>query len=291
MLHRHAELASAKAAGAAGTTFICNTISTFSLEEVAAASSAARWFQLYMPVDRGDAAGLLERVEASGYSTVCLTVDTAVGGKRDRDRRNRVSVPLKPTARNAFEIIRKPRWAIDFLRGGVGRGPAKLPMTINEAGEAVAATARPLTIEDLEWLRRRWSGNLVVKGVLRADDCLRVLDCGADGVVVSNHGGRQLDTAIPTVMALMEIAEVASNRGTLIVDGGIRRGTDVAKALALGAQAVLIGRPFLYGLAVAGQSGVERILEILRTELDATLALLGCRTVSELKPHHVQVLG
>jgi isopentenyl diphosphate isomerase/L-lactate dehydrogenase-like FMN-dependent dehydrogenase len=282
MLHRDAELASARAAASRGTVFACNTISTFALEDVAAASSGPKWFQLYLPGDRSEAEELVARVERSGYPVMCLTVDTAVPGLRERDRRHRVTQPLTIGPAMVLSAVRRPRWSIDFLAGGVGRNPAQLPMTIDEAGREVAKTARPVTVEDLEWLRARWKGSLVVKGILRAEDCRKVLDCGADGVVVSNHGGRQLDSARATIDALPEVVDAVAGKAEVFVDGGFRRGTDVAKALALGARAVLIGKAFLYGLAVGGQSGVERVLDIFRSELDVALGLLGCASVHDL---------
>jgi isopentenyl diphosphate isomerase/L-lactate dehydrogenase-like FMN-dependent dehydrogenase len=287
MLHRDAEVASARAAAAQGTIFACNTISTYSLEDVASSSTSPKWFQLYLPGDRGEADELLGRVEDSGYGVICLTVDIPVPGLRERDRRHRVSQPLQLHPRLVLSAARRPRWSFDFLRGGVGRRPATLPMSIDAAGRAVAKTARPVTPQDVAWLRKRWKGRMVVKGVLRGDDCPRLLDLGADGIVVSNHGGRQLDSARATIDALPEVVEAVGGRAEVFVDGGFRRGTDVAKALALGARAVLVGKAYLYGLAVAGQSGVEQVLEIFRSELDNALGLLGCVSVDDLDPSFV----
>lgn len=284
MLHRDAELASARAAATRGTVFACNTISTFSLEDVVASSDGPKWFQLYLPADRSEAEGLVDRVEQAGYPVICLTVDTAVPGLRERDRRNRVTQPLTIDLGMILAASLRPRWSWDFLRGGVGRRPATIPMTIDAAGKAVARTARPITADDLVWLRRRWGGKLVVKGVLRVDDSRKIVDLGADGIVVSNHGGRQLDAARATIEALPEVADAVGHQVEVFVDGGFRRGTDVAKALALGARAVLIGKAYLYGLAVGGQSGVERVLDIFRSEIDTAMALLGCASVHDLDP-------
>lgn len=282
MLHKDAEIASARAAAAQGTIFACNTISTFSLERVAEATEGAKWFQLYLPPERREAEQLLERVEVAGYPVICLTVDTAVGGLRERDRHHKITQALSIGPRLVMAAARRPRWSLDFLRGGVGRRPASLPMTLDAAGRAVARTARPITADDVSWLRSRWKGSLVVKGILRGDDCRQALDLGVDGVVVSNHGGRQLDTARPTIQALPEVVDAAGGKAEVFVDGGFRRGTDVAKALALGARAVLIGKAYLFGLAVGGQAGVEKVLEIFRSELDTTLGLLGCPSVHDL---------
>lgn len=282
MLHRDAELATARAAAARGTVFACNTISTFSLEDVFEAAEGPKWFQLYLPPDRGEADELISRVETAGYPVICLTVDLSASGLRERDRHNRITHPLKIGPRLAMSAIRRPRWLGDFLTGGVGRHAAPVPMSVNAAGKAVAKTTGPVTMDDLEWLRSRWEGSLVVKGVLRGDDCPAILDRGVDGIVVSNHGGRQLDSAVATIDALPEVVDAVDGRAEVFVDGGFRRGTDVAKALALGARAVLIGKSFLYGLAAGGQFGVERVLDIFRSELDTALALLGCASVEDL---------
>lgn len=287
MLHRDAELASARAAHAHGVTFCCNTISTFPLERVAAETPGDKWFQIYLPHERSEAEQLVDRAERAGYSAICLTVDTAAPGLRERDRHHRVTQPLTPGLRLVLAAARRPAWSMDFLRGGVGRRPAQLPMTIDAAGRAVAKTVRPVTPADVEWLRSRWPRSLVVKGVLRGDDARRAVDLGADGIVVSNHGGRQLDTVRPTIRALPEVVAAVGGDAEVFVDGGVRRGTDVAKALALGARAVLIGKAFLFGLAAGGQPGVERVLQIFRSEFDTTLALLGARTVADLDPSMV----
>jgi len=282
MLHRHAEIASALAAEAAGTVFVCNTISTYPLETIAETTSGPKWFQLYLPEDKTAASDLVERVEAAGYSALCLTVDTQVPAKRERDIRNRMTVPLRPDPRMILAALRRPRWAIDFLLGGVGRNAAQVPMSIDAAGRAIASTTRPVTVEDFAWLRERWNGPLIVKGVMRGEDCERIIELGADGIVVSNHGGRQLDSAQSTIEALPAIVEALAGRAPVFIDGGFRRGTDVAKALALGARAVLVGRPFLFGLAVGGQSGVEKVIDIFRDELDSTIGLLGYASVRDL---------
>lgn len=282
MLHRDAELASARAAAAQGTIFACNTISTYSLEDVASSSASPKWFQLYLPADRGEADRLVGRVEDAGYGVICLTVDIPVPGLRERDRRHRLRQPFQMHPRLVMAAARRPGWSLDFLRGGVGRRPASPPMSVDAAGRAVAGTARSVTPHDVAWLRKRWTGRLVIKGVLRGDDCQQLLDFGADGIVVSNHGGRQLDSARATIDALPEVVQAVGGRVEVFVDGGFRRGTDVAKALALGARAVLVGKAYLYGLAVGGQSGVEQILEIFRSELDTALGLLGCVSVDEL---------
>ena len=290
MLHRDAELASARAAARLGTVFALNSVSSYPLEEVASEARAPRWYQLYMPGDRDAADELLARVEDAGYRVLCLTVDTPMAGMRERDIRNRITQPLKIGPRMVLSAASRPAWAFDFVRGGAGRGlkpVGRLPMSLKDAGKAIAKTGKPVSFEDLAWLRERWPGPLLVKGVLRGDDCAKIMEYGVDGVVVSNHGGRQLDSSPPTIEVLPEIVAAVGDRAEVFIDGGFRRGTDVVKALALGARAVLIGRPYLYGLAVGGQQGVERVLEILREEIDTAVGMLGCTSVGQLGSGHV----
>ena len=251
--HADAELASARGSAAAGALFTLSTISSVPMEEVAAASGP-RWFQLYAPADRDACRALVERAAACGYSAVAVTVDLPLPGNRERDRRN------------AFEI--------DL---GVHLPPDQ-PVD-PDTGIVVLPT---MDFDDLAWLVSVCPVPLIAKGVLRADDALRVVDAGCDGVWVSNHGGRQLDTALAAIDALPEIAAAVGDRALLVVDGGVRRGVDVLKALALGADLVAVGRPVLWGLAVDGADGVQRVLEILRDELSLAMALTGARSISEV---------
>lgn len=256
LAHADAELATARGAAAAGALFTLSTISSRSLEEVAAAApDGPHWFQLYTPQARDDTVRLVERAAAAGYGAVVLTVDLPLAGNRERD------------ARNAFVV-------------GLG---AHLPehQLVDEHGLVITTS---FDWESLAWLRSVCPAPLVVKGILRADDALRAIDAGCDGVWVSNHGGRQLDTAVAAIDALPEIAAAVDGRALLVVDGGVRRGTDVLKALALGADLVAIGRPVLWGLAVDGAEGVQRVLDILRGELSVAMALTGCRTLDEVTP-------
>lgn len=285
LVNREAELATARAAGAAGTAYVLSTATSYQLEDVAAESEGPKWFQLYMPKERSEAEALVLRAKNAGFRVLCITIDTPMHGIRERDIRNRLTVPLKLRPKMVAAGAVRPRWAIDFLRGGVGRGlrPAKrLPMSIKEAGMVIARLGRTVTYEDLEWLRAAWDGPLVVKGVLRAGDCQKLLDYGVNGIVVSNHGGRQLDSAPATIDVLPGIVEAVGGRADVFMDGGLRRGTDVVKALALGAKAVLIGRPCLWGLAVGGQAGVERVLDIFRQEIDTVVGLLGCPSIGHI---------
>jgi isopentenyl diphosphate isomerase/L-lactate dehydrogenase-like FMN-dependent dehydrogenase len=287
MAHRDAEFAVARAAEAAGTIYAVSTISSFPLEAIAEASSGPKWFQLYPPADREGCGALIERARAAGYVALCVTIDGATSGLRERDRRNRLSVPFKITPRRVVEAATHPGWLLDFLRGGVGRGDQGFgtlprPKSTKEASVAIAATARAITSGELSWIRETWPGRLVIKGVQRAEECELLIELGVDGIVVSNHGGRQLDGVLATIEMLPEIVAAVDHRIEVFVDGGFRRGTDVVKALALGARAVLVGRPYLFGLATAGERGVQNVLDILRFEVDQTMTLLGCATTADI---------
>ncbi|MCC6618521.1 MAG: alpha-hydroxy-acid oxidizing protein [Chloroflexi bacterium] len=254
--HSEAELATARGAAAAGALYTVSTIASVPIEEVAgAAPDGPRWFQLYAPDDRGECRELVERAVAAGYGAVVLTVDLPLAGNRERDVRNRFVLDL-----------------------GANLAPDQ---PTDETGLVMGPT---LDWDDLAWLRSVCPIPLLAKGILRADDALRAVEAGCDGIWVSNHGGRQLDTAISGADALPEIAAAVADRALLIVDGGVRRGIDVLKGLALGAHLVAIGRPVLWGLAVDGAAGVQRVIEILRDELSLAMALTGCRTLAEITP-------
>ncbi len=294
MAHRDAELAVARAAAQAGTIYALSTISSVPLEIVAGATDAPKWFQLYPPADRDECSRLIERAQVAGFRALCVTIDGALAGLRERDKRNRLTVPLKLGPRLLLEGASRPRWAVDFLRGGAGRGDQGFgamarPQLLRNAGAAIAATARAITAEEIEFIRQRWRGPLIVKGLQRGDECELLLSLGIDGIVVSNHGGRQLDGVRASIETLPEVVEAVAGRAEVFLDGGVRRGTDVFKALALGARAVLVGRPYLYGLAVAGEDGVRQVLEMLRFELDQTMALAGCARISDIDHSHVEV--
>lgn len=253
--HPDAERASARGAAAAGALLTLSTISSVPMEEVAACGGP-RWFQLYAPSDRDACRVLVERAAASGYSAVAVTVDLPLPGNRERDRRNEFEIDL-----------------------GVHL-PSDQPVD-PDTGIVLLPT---MDWEELAWLRSICHIPLLAKGVLRADDALRAVDAGCDGIWISNHGGRQLDTSLAAIDALPEIASVVGDRALLVVDGGVRRGIDVLKGLALGADLVAVGRPVVWGLAVDGADGVQRVLEILRDELSLAMALAGCRTLSEVTP-------
>jgi len=269
MAHPDGELATVRAAGAARTIMILSTISTSSIEEVMKVATGAVWFQLYVYKDRGVTRSLVERAEAAGCRAIVLTVDTPLLGCREADVRNRFQLPEGMSLRNLVEAH------LD-----------KFPKDVDESG--LFAYMRSLhdpslTWKDVEWLCSITRLPVLVKGVVRPDDAVRAAEHGVAGIIVSNHGGRQLDTAPATITVLPEIVEAVAGRVDVFVDGGVRRGTDVIKAISLGAKAVLVGRPVVWGLAVDGENGVRRILELLRNELDLAMALSGCpsiRTIS-----------
>ena len=262
------EVATARATAACGTGMILSTLSNQTIEAVAGASTAPVWFQLYIYRDRGITTELVRRAEAAGCRALVLTADTPMLGRRERDLLNGFHVPAD------FPV---PNLGLD-MRGTLG--------TSADAASALSTFIAKhwdasIAWRDVEWLRSITSLPILVKGIVRGDDAKRALAHGAAGVIVSNHGGRQLDTAVPTARALPAVANAMAGEGTLLVDGGIRRGTDVLKALAMGANAVLLGRPLLWGLATAGESGAVRVLELMRDEVDLAFALAGVRSPAE----------
>lgn len=269
LAHPDGEKAMAQAAEQVGTTMILSTVSTTSLEEVAQATSAPLWFQLYMYKDRGITQALIERAAAAGFQAIALTVDTPVFGKRERDIRNQFQLPDHLTIQNLMSSSGE--------RLPAASGSA-LSTYVNEMFKM------DLSWGDVEWLASITSLPIFLKGVVHPADATAALDYGAGGIIVSNHGGRQLDTSPATIEVLPAIAEVLSGRLPLLVDGGIRRGTDVVKALALGADAVCIGRPALWGLAVNGSAGVTAVFDLLREELERAMALCGVKSIAEITP-------
>ena len=287
---RGGDIAGARAAGRAGTVFSLSTMSSDSIEEVAGAAPGPLWFQLYLWRRREVSEQLVARAQAAGYRALVVTVDVPVVGNRVRDRHNGFKMPPRIEPGTALDILRHPRWLAqapsatrfrNLLDAGVGgdsaSGPVAHAQLINDLLSNPGATWA-----DLEWLRERWPGPLAVKGILSAEDAERAVAAGVDGIVVSNHGGRQLDGVSASLDALAEVVDAVGDRAEVLLDGGVRRGTDVVKALALGARACMIGRPWLYGLAAGGEPGVFAVLDILRTEIDRTLALLGRRSITEL---------
>jgi 4-hydroxymandelate oxidase len=273
--HPHGELAAARAAGPRGTLMCCSTIASYPLEDIAAVATGPLWFQLYVYRDREVTRDLVHRAEAAGYRALVLTVDTPRLGRRERDIRNRFALPDHVRIRNLER----------YATAGATGWSAESSFT-----EYVHRFLDPsLTWESVEWVRSISRLPVLVKGILTAEDGALAFAHGASGVVVSNHGGRQLDGAIATADALPEVVEVAAGRGPVLLDGGIRRGTDVLKALALGASAVLIGRPYLWGLAAAGEHGVGRVLDLLRADLELAMALAGCPSIAAITRALVRV--
>ena len=297
MMHPGGEVAASRAAGAAGTVYILSTISGHKLEDVKAASSGPVWYQLYLLGGREPGEAAIERARAAGFSALVVTIDTARAGMRERDFRNGMIELLgrKPLAKIPFlaQFLARPRWLTRFLLdGGVPRLPnivipGQGPMPIIDVSAAL--TQANVTWEDLQWIRKVWRGPIVVKGVLTGEDARRAVDEGAAAVVVSNHGGRQLDCVSATLRALPEVVAAVNGRAEVLMDGGIRRGADIIKAVCLGARAVLIGRAYAYGLSAAGEAGVTRALQILRADVERTLRLLGCPSIAALNRSYVEV--
>ena len=271
LCHEDAELATARATAEAGTIFVASTVSNRSLEAIAHACEGPRWFQLYVYRDRGVTRELVQRAAAAGYEALCLTVDTPLAGARERDRRNRMRMPAHLGLEN-FPTAHAERHKV----AGSGEGESALARYIADMWDP------GLTWDDVEWLRSLSALPIVIKGVLAPGDAILAVEHGAQAVIASNHGGRQLDGVPAPLTMLPRLVDAAEGRVELLLDGGVRRGTDVLKALALGARAVLVGRPILWGLALAGAEGVRAVLEHLRNELDLAMALAGCAAVSDI---------
>ncbi|MGA7273395.1 MAG: alpha-hydroxy acid oxidase [Candidatus Udaeobacter sp.] len=290
LMYPRGEEAAARAAGKAGIIYTLSTLSGCRLEDVAAASEGPVWYQLYLVGGRDCALGALERARKAGFSALVVTIDTPVAGLRERDLRNGakelLSGKLPAMLPFVYQLLTKPRWlAAFFADGGLMRFenvilPNHGPMLYADVTAALEHSM--VTWQDLKWIREAWSGLVVIKGIHIADDARRAVDAGADAVVVSNHGGRQLDSVAPTLQILPEVVASVGDRIEVLLDGGVRRGSDVVKALCLGARAVMIGRAYAYGLGAAGGAGVARAIEILRTDLIRTLKLLGCASIAEL---------
>lgn len=290
------DLCLARAAARMGIPFVMSTACTVGLDALREAAGPLRWFQLYMLRDRGLAAALLERVHAAGFTVLELTVDTAVTGRRARDIRNGFTLPFQWNARKLLDVSRRPGWALQMLRAGsptlqlfaeaVGRVPNG--STIAEVMQQQISNA--FTWDDLAWLRAQWPGWLVLKGVMTAAQTCRAVNAGAHGVVVSNHGGRQQDGARSAIECLRHVVEAAEGRLEVLVDSGFRTGADIAKAIALGAKAVQVGRPALFGLAAGGEAGVCQAIGMLIDEFDRAMALTGATSV-ELMRGRVEVIA
>ena len=290
VMHHEGEIGIARAAGAAGTLYILPTASGHLIEDVKAAASGPLWYQLYLIGGRPAAEAVIERAWNAGFSALVVTIDTCVAGMRERDFRNGMKelASSPPLAKIPYlpQLLARPRWLANFFLDGGSPTlpniivPGQGPVPLLDVGAALARSA--VTWDDFSWLRKSWPGPIVVKGVLTAEDARRSVDLGAAAVVVSNHGGRQLDSSPATLDVLPEVVEAVGNQVEVLMDGGIRRGSDIVKAICLGARAVLIGRAYAYGLGAAGTAGVARALEILRADVERTLRLLGCSSVAAL---------
>ncbi len=297
LMHPGGEVAAARAAGLAGTAYILSTISGYALENVKAGSPGPVFYQLYLMGGRAAAEASIDRARKAGYRALVVTIDTPVSGIRERDYRNGmkelIAGSIFEKALYAAEWLRHPSWLFSFWRDGGMMAlpnvvvPGQGPMPLVDINAALAASAT--TWADLKWIRELWQGPIVVKGILTGDDARRAIDEGASAISVSNHGGRQLDCLPASVRALPEVVKAVNGQIEVWMDGGIRRGTDIVKALCLGARAVLCGRAYAYGLAAAGEAGVMRAIEILRVDLERTLRLLGCASVRELDRSYVNV--
>ena len=293
VVHPDGDLAAVRAAGKAGTVFTLSTMSGHSIEEVAAAATGPRWYQVYNVGGRGRVEHAVARAASAGYSALVVTLDTQVSAGRLRDARNGTAVLLGPNKFAALrftpQLLKNPMWMARRMADGL---VPRVPNVLQDDGtpEYLWKKVRPYSLawEDLSWLRAQWGGEVLVKGVLTREDAARAVEEGVDGVIVSNHGGRQLDSVQATLRALPEVAAAVDGRCEVLLDGGIRRGNDVIKAIGLGAKAVLIGRPWMYALAAAGQAGIEHVLEILRAELVRDLQLMGCASISDVDRRSVQ---
>jgi L-lactate dehydrogenase (cytochrome) len=292
MMQTEGEYAGACAAADAGIPFTLSTMGTRSIEDVAkAAPSGRNWFQLYMWKDRDRSMALVDRAKAAGFDTLVLTVDVPVAGARLRDVRNGMTIPPSLTSKTILNAIPRPAWWINFLTTDPLKF-ASLDSWNGTVAELLDSMFDPtVTYEDLKWIRGQWKGNLVVKGIQNVDDAVMSIDAGADAIILSNHGGRQLDRAPVPFHLLPEVIKAVGNKAEVHVDTGIMHGADVVAALASGAKFTWIGRAYLYGLMAGGKPGVDRTLEILRTQITRTMKLLGARTVAELNPDHVRFIA
>jgi L-lactate dehydrogenase (FMN-dependent) and related alpha-hydroxy acid dehydrogenases len=297
LMYPRGEEAAAGAAGAAGIAYTLSTLSGCRLEDVAAASKGPLWYQLYLVGGRDCALSAIERAKAAGFSVLVVTIDTAVAGMRERDLRNGVKELLSGNLGSMLpfvsQLLTKSGWLIGFLAdGGLMKFPnvvipGKGPMVYADVTAALEHSV--VTWEDLEWIREAWRGPIVIKGIHTGEDARRAVDVGANALVVSNHGGRQLDGVAPTLRILPEVVASVDDRIEVLLDGGIRRGSDIVKALCLGARTVMVGRAYAYGLGAAGGAGVARAIEILRADLVRTLKLLGCASIAELDQSYVDM--
>jgi isopentenyl diphosphate isomerase/L-lactate dehydrogenase-like FMN-dependent dehydrogenase len=298
MFHPSGELAAATAAGEAGIAYTLSTFSGYTFEKLAAASPAPLWYQLYLAGGREVVEATLARAWKNNFKALAVTIDTNGPGMRERDFRNGAPQLMGKSAFAMLpftsQVIVRPKWAAGFLMDRKNAMhyanvliPGKGPLPAVDVQRSLRDSV--VTWADLKWIRQSWPGPILVKGVIAGDDARRAVDAGVSGLIVSNHGGRQLDTVLPTARALPEVLEAVNGQAEVLVDGGIRRGADIVKAICLGAKAVLIGRAYGYGLAAGGQAGVARAISILKADIERTLVLLGCSSVTKLDRSYVQL--
>jgi len=296
LFYPRGECVAAAQAGKAGTIYTLSTLSGCRLEDVRASSTGPVWYQLYLLGGREAASDAILRARAAGFSALVVTIDTAVAGQRERDIRNGArelsSGRFLQMLPHLWQVLSRPGWALDVMRDG---GRMKFPnvvipgqgtMPYEDIGAALERST--VTWADMSWIRELWQGPIIMKGVLTGEDARRSIDAGAEAIIVSNHGGRQLDGVAATLRALPEVVEATAGRAEVLLDGGVRRGSDVVKALCLGARAVLIGRAYAYALGAAGGPAVARAIEILRSDIVRTLRLLGCHDVRLLERSYVE---
>jgi len=292
MFHVDGEKAAAAAAGKAGIAYGLSTLGTTTVEDVAKATPGPKWYQIYVWKDHGLVREILARAKAAGFTGAVLTVDLPVAGHRERDTRNQFSIPPSMKPYIVWQAIQKPRWLYRTLTS-----PKMVPANFPGAAEGdprsisqqvAAQYDQSVTWKDAAWMIDAWGGPFAIKGVAHADDARRALDIGASCVWVSNHGGRQLETCPATIDVLPEIVDAVGGRGEIVFDSGVRRGTDIVKALALGATAVAVGRAYLYGLAAGGEAGVSRAIQILADDVRRTMALIGAKDIASIARRHVR---
>lgn len=297
LMHPRGELAAAAAAGKAGTAYILSTVSGHRMEDVRAQSRGPLFYQLYLAGGRAPAEAALARAKAAGYSALFVTIDTPVAGNRERDVRNGMKELMgrNPFAKLPYlpNILAHPRWLAGFIADGMTRPfpniviPGQGPLAAIDV--AAALESAQVSWTDLKWIREIWNGPIVIKGVITADDARRAVDHGAEAIVVSTHAGRQLDTVPGSLRVLPGVVEAVKGRTAILFDGGIRRGSHVVKAIAMGADACLLGRGYAYGMAAAGQAGIDRAVEIFTADIIRTLKLLGCPSIAALDSSYISL--
>ena len=293
MQHANGEILAAKAAEKAGIPFTLSTMSIASIEDVAANTEKPFWFQLYVMKDKVFAGNLIDRAKAAGCSALVLTLDLQILGQRHNDIRNGLSAPPRFTPNHLWQVMTRPRWALGMLRTrrhtfGNIVGHASSVTDLSSLSSWTAEQFDPkLNWEDVAWIKERWGGKLILKGIMDAEDAKFAVNTGADVIVVSNHGGRQLDGAPSSITALPQIVDAVGDKIEIHIDGGVRSGQDVLRAICLGADGVWLGRAYVYGLGARGEAGVSEVLEIVRKELDTTMALCGERLIENVGPHNL----